>query len=100
MELVEVVVLGPVDVDADMARRGNMTIPKANLEHVDTRGEGRLEEAGAPKVEAAIGGVLQKKRGRPRKEEGGAEEFVSQRRRRFGIKKHQGAPFGTLWRRL
>jgi hypothetical protein len=45
-----------------------------------------LEEAKAPKVESAIGGVLSKKRGRPRKEEQ-AEEFVGQPRRRFGIKK-------------
>jgi hypothetical protein len=45
-----------------------------------------LEEAGAPKIEAAVGGLLPKKRGRPRKEEG-AEEFISQPRRRFGIKK-------------
>jgi hypothetical protein len=46
-----------------------------------------LEEAGEPKIGTAVGGVLPKKRGRPRKEEGGAEEFVSQPRRRFGIKK-------------
>jgi hypothetical protein len=40
----------------------------------------------APKVESAIGAVLPKKRGRPRKEEQ-AEEFVPQQRRRFAIKK-------------
>jgi len=46
-----------------------------------------LEEAAAPKgVETAIGGVLPKKRGRPRKEEM-QQEFVGQHRRRFGIKK-------------
>jgi len=39
-----------------------------------------------PKMESAIGSVLPKKRGRPRKEEQ-AEEFVPQRRRRFAIKK-------------
>lgn len=45
-----------------------------------------LEEKSAPKgVESAIGGVLPKKRGRPRKEE--EQEFVGQPRRRFGIKK-------------
>jgi hypothetical protein len=46
-----------------------------------------LPEAKAPKVESAIHTVLPKKRGRPRKEEGGAEEFVGQRRRRFAVKK-------------
>jgi len=45
-----------------------------------------LEEAEAPKVEAVVGGLLPKKRGRPRKENE-AEEFVSTPRRRFGIKK-------------
>ncbi len=45
-----------------------------------------LEEQRAPKIGAAIGGVLPKKRGRPRKEEQ-AEEFVSQHHRRFSIKK-------------
>ncbi len=45
-----------------------------------------LEEGKSTKgIESAVGGVLQKKRGRPRKEEG--EEFVGQHRRRFGIKK-------------
>ncbi|MBM3184386.1 MAG: hypothetical protein FJZ64_03680, partial [Chlamydiae bacterium] len=39
------------------------------------------------KVEAAIGAVLPKKRGRPRKGEEGAEEFQPQQRRRFAIKK-------------
>jgi hypothetical protein len=48
---------------------------------------GILEEGQGPKgMEAAIGGILSKKRGRPRKEEQ-AEEFTSQRRRRFTIKK-------------
>lgn len=45
-----------------------------------------VSEAASPKMEAAIGSVLPKKRGRPRKEEQ-AEEFVPQRRRRFAIKK-------------
>lgn len=45
-----------------------------------------LPEEKAPKVEAAIGMVLPKKRGRPRKEEQ-PEEFIGQRRRRFAIKK-------------
>jgi hypothetical protein len=45
-----------------------------------------LEETKQPKVGMAVGGVLPKKRGRPRKEEQ-AEEFVSQPRRRFTIKK-------------
>ncbi len=45
-----------------------------------------LEEKTAHKgVETAVGGVLPKKRGRPRKEE--EQEFVGQHRRRFGIKK-------------
>lgn len=45
-----------------------------------------LEEKAAPKgMESAVGGVLPKKRGRPRKED--EQEFVGQHRRRFGIKK-------------
>lgn len=40
----------------------------------------------APKVEAAVEELLPKKRGRPRKEEQ-AEEFISQKRRRFAVKK-------------
>jgi hypothetical protein len=36
-------------------------------------------------VESAVGSILPKKRGRPRKEE--SDEFVGQHRRRFGIKK-------------
>jgi hypothetical protein len=48
------------------------------------------------KVESAIGAVLPKKRGRPKKEES-AEEFPAQKRRRFTIKKvaqikHKKAP--------
>jgi len=46
-----------------------------------------LQEAKAPKIEDAIGGVLPKKRGRPRKEEAEAEEFTGPKRRRFAIKK-------------
>ena len=47
-----------------------------------------LPEAQAmPKIGAAIGSVLPKKRGRPRKDESKAEEFVGQKRRRFAIKK-------------
>ena len=45
-----------------------------------------LPEARAPKVESAIGEILPKKRGRPRKEDQ-AEEFIGQKRRRFAIKK-------------
>lgn len=45
-----------------------------------------LADTEAPKVESAIGGILPKKRGRPRKDER-PEEFVAQRRRRFAIKK-------------
>lgn len=44
------------------------------------------EAAASPKMEAAIGSVLPKRRGRPRKEEQ-PEEFAPQRRRRFAIKK-------------
>jgi hypothetical protein len=44
------------------------------------------EVPSTPKMESAIGGVLPKKRGRPRKEDQ-AEEFVPQQRRRFAIKK-------------
>jgi len=40
----------------------------------------------APKMGSAIGEILPKKRGRPRKEEK-PEEFVGQKRRRFAIKK-------------
>lgn len=47
-----------------------------------------LPEAEAmPKIGSAIGSVLPKKRGRPRKDESKAEEFVGQKRRRFAIKK-------------
>lgn len=45
-----------------------------------------LQEEKSPKIEAAIGGILPKKRGRPRKEER-PEEFIGQKRRRFAIKK-------------
>lgn len=45
-----------------------------------------LAEEKTPKVESAIGSILPKKRGRPRKEER-PEEFVGQKRRRFAIKK-------------
>jgi hypothetical protein len=44
-----------------------------------------LADEAAPKIESAIGDLLPKKRGRPRKED--EEEFVSQKRRRFAIKK-------------
>lgn len=44
------------------------------------------EAAASPKMESAIGSVLPKRRGRPRKEEQ-PEEFAPQRRRRFAIKK-------------
>ncbi len=47
----------------------------------------KLEEEEAPKVESAIGSVLPKKRGRPRKEDQVPTEFVGQKRRRFAIKK-------------
>ena len=40
----------------------------------------------SPKMESAIGGILPKKRGSPRKEER-PEEFIGQKRRRFAIKK-------------
>ncbi len=46
-----------------------------------------MYEEETPKVESAIGAVLPKKRGRPRKEESEAEEFAPQKRRRFAIKK-------------
>ncbi len=45
-----------------------------------------MPEAKSSKMEAAVGSVLPKKRGRPRKEEK-QEEFVGQKRRRFAIKK-------------
>lgn len=44
------------------------------------------EGVASPRVDSAIGAILPKKRGRPRKEEQ-AEEFVPQKRRRFAIKK-------------
>jgi hypothetical protein len=46
-----------------------------------------LPETQSPKMESAIGSVLPKKRGRPRREEQKADEFVGQKRRRFAIKK-------------
>lgn len=45
-----------------------------------------LDDADSLKMDSAIGDILPKKRGRPRKEEK-PEEFVAQRRRRFSIKK-------------
>ncbi len=45
-----------------------------------------LESKASARLESAVGDVLPKKRGRPRKEEQ-AQEFVGQRRRRFAIKK-------------
>lgn len=45
-----------------------------------------LPETKSPKIESAIGSVLPKKRGRPKKEEL-SEEFPAQKRRRFTIKK-------------
>lgn len=52
----------------------------------DTKAIEILPETKSPKMESAIGSVLPKKRGRPRKEEKG-EEFIGQKRRRFAIKK-------------
>lgn len=46
-----------------------------------------LPETKAPKVDEAIGSVLPKKRGRPRKDDQPQEEFIGQKRRRFAIKK-------------
>lgn len=46
----------------------------------------RMQEEAAPKIEAATFGILPKKRGRPRKDDQ-PEEFASQKRRRFAIKK-------------
>jgi hypothetical protein len=54
----------------------------------ETRAIEISSEIKAPKIEEAIGEVLlSKKRGRPRKEEAAAEEFGTQKRRRFAIKK-------------
>lgn len=52
----------------------------------ETKAVEQITETKTPKVEAAIGEILPKKRGRPRKDEKG-EEFVGQKRRRFAIKK-------------
>jgi len=46
-----------------------------------------LPESKELKIGAAIGSILPKKRGRPRKEEAKPEEFAVQKRRRFAIKK-------------
>jgi hypothetical protein len=46
-----------------------------------------LPEAKTAGVEEAAGLILSKKRGRPRKDEQGAEEFGAPKRRRFAIKK-------------
>ena len=46
----------------------------------------QIREEEAPKVESATFGILPKKRGRPRKDDQ-PEEFASQKRRRFAIKK-------------
>lgn len=63
-------------------RRSFPAFPKPQAKEVKAE---LLQEGKAPKVESAIGDVLPKRRGRPRKEE--QEEFVGQRRRRFAIKK-------------
>lgn len=52
----------------------------------ETKNVEHLQEERTPKVESAIGSILPKKRGRPRKEDR-PEEFVGQKRRRFAIKK-------------
>jgi len=52
---------------------------------LDVKAELLTEEA-APKVDLAVGEVLPKKRGRPRREDH-PEEFTAQKRRRFAIKK-------------
>lgn len=52
----------------------------------ETKAVEHLQEEKSPKVESAIGGILPKKRGRPRKEDK-VEEFMGQKRRRFAIKK-------------
>lgn len=49
-------------------------------------GVAQLSEGPMPKVEAAVGSVLSKKRGRPRAANE-AEEFPTQKRRRFSVKK-------------
>lgn len=59
--------------------------PKPKL--VESKAVEILPEAKTPKMESAIGGVLPKKRGRPRKEEQPVDEFAGQKRRRFAIKK-------------
>lgn len=52
----------------------------------DSKVISQMQEEEAPKVESATFGILPKKRGRPRKEDQ-PEEFTSQKRRRFAIKK-------------
>ncbi|HSX26286.1 MAG TPA: hypothetical protein VLE89_04685, partial [Chlamydiales bacterium] len=52
----------------------------------DTKAVEHIQHEKAPRMESAIGEVLPKKRGRPRKEER-PEEFMGQKRRRFAIKK-------------
>ncbi|MES2273570.1 MAG: UPF0158 family protein [Chlamydiota bacterium] len=52
----------------------------------DTKVVEHIHEEKSPKVESAIGGILPKKRGRPKKDDQ-AEEFMGQKRRRFAIKK-------------
>ncbi len=60
-------------------------VPSVRLPMKEVKAE-LLKEGKAPKVESAIGDILPKRRGRPRKEDH-PEEFVGQRRRRFAIKK-------------
>jgi len=61
--------------------------PSFKAKFKDTTSVEVLPEAQAPKIESAIGGILAKKRGRPRKEDAVPEEFAGQPRRRFAIKK-------------
>ncbi len=60
------------------------TLPKTKF--IEKKAVEILPETGTPKLDLAVDAVLPKKRGRPRKESK-PEEFTSQRRRRFSIKK-------------
>jgi hypothetical protein len=68
----------------EMKRLYQPPLPKPKL--IESKSVELNPEAKSPKVDLAIDSILPKKRGRPRKEIK-PEEFASQKRRRFAIKK-------------
>jgi Uncharacterised protein family (UPF0158). len=68
----------------EMKRLYQPTLPKSKL--IESKLVESTPEAKSPRMDLAIDSILPKKRGRPRKDTK-PEEFASQKRRRFAIKK-------------